>query len=175
MTVVQLKISPLQDVRIKKAIQRQKGVCIWATPTSEPDGPQVGPWILSDRQLHKLKHSESHPTKLQFSADQLKQNLKHEGGFLPLLASALIPLVSGVVGGVIEKEISGGSIPSIYVSRPTGTVCVKPHREGLYLGPYAGRRPRGHGLFQGEKNIRHTEIKHPDWEASHKTLLKTLL
>ena len=130
--------------------------------------------------MHLIQESDgNHPTKLTFSADQLRQNLKHTGGFLPLLASALIPIIGSAVGAVVEREISGGSIPThtdpVYVSRSTGTFSVKPQGEGLYLGPYAGGRPRGYGLFQGERSVKHSDVRHPDWYDSHKKILKTLL
>ena len=155
-------------------------MCIWASPSSDPDGPDVGSWLLSPKQTHLIQQSDgNHPTKLTFSAGQLRQNLKHTGGFLPLLASALIPVIAGAVGGIVEKEISGGSIPTdrgpVYVSRPTGTFSVKPQGEGLYLAPYAGRRPRGYGLFEGQRSIKHSDVHSPNWGACHKKILKTIL
>ena len=180
MTSVRLRIDPLQEVRIKKALKKHKGVCIWASPSSDPDGPDVGTWLLSPRQMHLIQQSDgNYPTKLTFSADQLRQNLKHTGGFLPLLASALIPIIGSAVGAVVAREISGGSMPihadPVYISRPTGTFSVRPQGEGLYLNPYAGRKPRGYGLFQGERSVKHSDVSHPDWNTSHKKILKTLL
>ena len=81
MTCVQLKLDDLQDVKIKRAIKNQRGVCVLVTPTQEEDnGKNVGQWLVSPRQLEKLKGSDGTPTKLTFSAEQLKRNLQHTGG-----------------------------------------------------------------------------------------------
>ena len=177
MDPVRLKIDPLQEVRIKKALQHHKGVCVWAAPTSEPDGPEVGTWLLSPRQMHQIHQAGGQPTRLTFSRAQLKKNLGHEGGFLPILASALIPIIGSAVGAIVENEIAGGSIPitdaPVHISRPSGTFYVQPQGEGLYLAPYP-RRPRGHGLHMGDRNIKVSDVHHPEWQDFHKKILKSI-
>ena len=70
---------------------------------------------------------------LPFEHKHLVENMKHRGGFLPLLAAALAPIIGGVAGGLIEKEIAGSGI------------CRKKTKKrksgsGMYLNPYMGRR-----------------------------------
>ena len=178
MTCVQLKLDDLQDAKIKRAIKNQRGVCVLVTPTQEGDnGENVGQWLLSPRQLKKLHKSDVFPTKLTFSAAQVKKNLQHTGGFLPLLASALIPIIGSAIGAVVEKEISGGSISPepILHSQPGGCLEISRSGEGLYLSPWPGKRPRGYGLWEGGNSVKHTKIHHPRWSDSHKKLLKSLL
>lgn len=179
MTAVQLKLDPLQDVKIKRALKNNRGVCLTVTPTSDMDnGTDTGEWILSPRQLCKLKEANGAPAKLTFSSDQLKKNLHHDGGFLPLLASALIPIIGSAVGAVVEREIAGSGIGAgepVLHSKPSGTFQISPSGSGLYLSPWPGKRPRGYGLYEGGSIIRHRDIKHPDWMDAHKKLLKTIL
>ena len=179
MTAVQLKLDPLQDVKIKSALKNHKGVCLTVTPTSEMDnGTDTGEWILSPRQLKNLQLANGAPTKLTFSCDQLRKNLHHEGGFLPLLASALIPIIGSAVGAVVEREIAGSGIEAgepILHSRPNGTYSISPSGSGLYLAPWPGKRPRGYGLYEGGSVVRHQNIRHPEWMETHKKLLKTIL
>ena len=92
MTCVQLKLDDLQDAKLKRAIKHQRGVCVLVTPTQEGDnGQNVGQWILSKKQIEKLNKTDVFPTKLTFSAEQLKRNLHHTGGFLPLLRERYFP------------------------------------------------------------------------------------
>ena len=58
--------------------------------------------------------------------------MKHKGGFLPLLAAALAPIIGGVAGGLIEKEIAGSGIYS----------NKKKSGSGMYLNPFMGRKHR---------------------------------
>ena len=49
------------------------------------------------------------------------------------------------------------------------------HEQGLYLSPWLGKRPRGYGLWQGEDNVKHTNIHFPKWTDLPKKLLKVIL
>ena len=123
--------------------------------------------------MHK---SDVFPTKLTFSAEQLKRNLKDTGGFLPLLASLLIPVIGGAIGGVMEKSIAGGGMDMpILNSQPGGTLEILPSGEGLYLSPWPGKKPTGYGLWEGEHSVRHSSIHHSKWSDAHKKLLKSIL
>ena len=107
-----------------------------------------------------------------FSPAQVKANMKHEGGFLPLLAAALIPIVSGIIGGVAEKAIAGSGLKAsnhqdFVLRKKSHMVKLSPRGQGLFLTPYsnyASYFPKGHGLFlspprygQGFKKI---DLKH---------------
>ena len=61
--------------------------------------------------------------------------MKHKGGFLPLLAAALAPVIGGVVGGLIEKEIAGSGI---YHKKRRRKKKDKKRGSGMYLNPYMG-------------------------------------
>ena len=172
MTSAWLKIDPLQEVCIRVALQNHKGGCVWTSPTSEPDGPDVGTWLFTSRHMHHIHESGRQPTKLTFSANQLRQNLRHKGGFLSLLARGLIPIIESAVGAVVEREIAGGSI---HVSHLTVTFSTKPCGEGLYLGLYLGCKPRRYRWFQGEKNVRFLDVRHPDWYDLHQKILKNIM
>ena len=72
---------------------------------------------------------------LPFEHKHLVENMKHRGGFLPLLAAAIAPILGGVAGGLIEKEIAGSGLCK----------CRKKTKKrksgsGMYLNPYMGRR-----------------------------------
>ena len=178
MTCVQLKLDDLQDAKLKRAIKHQRGVCVLVTPTQEGDnGQNVGQWILSKKQVEKLHKADVFPTKLTFSAEQIKKNLHHTGGFLPPLAGALLPIIGSAIGGVVEREIAGGNldIQPVMLSRPGSVTEISPNGKGLYLSPWPGKRPRGYGLYMGDASIKHSNIHHPTWTDSHKKLLKTLL
>ena len=83
----------------------------------------------------------------------MKKN--HRGGFLPLLAAALAPVIGGVAGGLIEKGIAGSGIRD-WKSKPWwlgGKISggggggganhhklftVKKHGSGMILNPWKG-------------------------------------
>ena len=54
--------------------------------------------------------------------------------FLPLLAAALAPIIGGVAGGLIEKEIAGSGIYSKKKKKKSGS--------GMYLNPFSERKHR---------------------------------
>ena len=75
--------------------------------------------------------------------------MKHRGGFLPLIAAALAPIIGGVAGGLIEKEIAGSGIhkkrqKKKQKKKRTGTgMFLNPYHKsgkGMYLTPYRPRK-----------------------------------
>ena len=76
---------------------------------------------------------------LPFQHKHLMENMKHKGGFLPLLAAALAPVIGGIAGGLIEKEIAGSGI---YTKKKGRKKKDKTRGSGMYLNPYMGRRYR---------------------------------
>ena len=68
---------------------------------------------------------------LPFKHKELMENMRHKGGFLPLLAAALAPVIGGIAGGIIEKEISGSGLPKLYTVKKCG--------KGLKLNPWMGK------------------------------------
>ena len=203
MTSQKLKLDPLQDTRIKKALQNHKGVCLTVAPAAQDteDSNDTGAWLLSPRQMQKLAHGNGGPVKLTFSNAQLHQNLHHTGGFLPLLAAAILPIIGSAIGGVVEREIAkggglhspvdGGQMPvhdheqllgssshggaPLVHHTPSGTVEIIPQGSGLYLNPYMGRRPRGYGLYGvGGQRVGRGDLTR-GWTQRHRRLLKTIL
>ena len=88
---------------------------------------------------------------IRMSRKQLQANMKHEGGFLSMLAglaarvlpSLLIGLAYGAVSGAVEKAIGGDGL---YFSRKGQCAEVHPvEGGGLYLSPYA--KVEGQGLY----------------------------
>ena len=85
--------------------------------------------LLTPAQFKKYHSAKTGKVvSLPFEHKHLVENMKHKGGFLPLLAAALAPIIGGVAGGLIEKEIAGSGIYN------------KKNGAGLYLNPYMGRR-----------------------------------
>ena len=88
------------------------------------------------------------PVRLPFRHQDLIANLHHKGGFLPLIAAALAPIIGGVAGGLIEKEIAGSGL-SRFSGKPwwhgSGVAkkmpqlySIEKHGSGLYLNPWKG-------------------------------------
>ena len=185
MTTQRLKLDPLQETRIRRALQNHKGVCLTVTPATAdtPDGEDTGVWLLSPRQLKRLSSGNGGPVKVTFSNAQLHQNLNHTGGFLPLLAAAILPIIGSAIGGVVEREIAkGGALnvdddtgPSVISHSPAGTVQISPQGTGLYLNPYMGKRPRGYGLWSNSGRTVSKGDLQKGWGNSHIRLLKTIL
>ena len=77
------------------------------------------------------KAAKGGPVPLHFKHEHLVENMKHRGGFLPLIAAALAPVLGGIAAGAIERGIAGSGIHTPYRtlgSHGTGS--------GLYLNPY---------------------------------------
>ena len=74
---------------------------------------------------------------LPFQHKHLMENMKHKGGFLPLLAAAIAPILGGVAGGLIEKEIAGSGLEECKCRKKTKK---RKSGSGMYLNPYMGRR-----------------------------------
>ena len=92
--------------------------------------------LLTPAQFKKYHSAKTGKiVSLPFEHKHLVENMKHKGGFLPLLLAALAPLLGGVAGGLIEKSIGGSGI---YHKRRK---CQKKRKgSGMYLNPYMGRR-----------------------------------
>ena len=162
-----LFIEPKQERKIKTALRNQKGCRIkmqkpyGGSRNSCPPGLLKGELLLNPAQWKKYQKAK--PGKslaLPFQHKHLVENMHHKGGFLPLLAAALIPIISGVAGGLIEKEIAGSGLHppklvwcknSTRQSTPVAfQIDPTPHGNGLYLSPWKGSRGNfksGTGLY----------------------------
>ena len=112
--------------------------------------------LLTTGQILKLQRAQSSDTActIIMRRKQIEANMRHEGGFLPILAglaSKILPVLlgsvaSGVLSGGIERAIRGKGNGFLYQNWYKMSPTTK--GKGLYLSP----RPRfpgnyGNGLF----------------------------
>ena len=129
-----LHVEPGQENRIRKAIRKRKGCRIKVRKHG-----QIGPHnlLVTTNMLKRYgKAIKGEVVPLQFKHDHLMENMKHSGGFIPLIAAALAPIIGGLAGGLIEKSIAGKGIRSGGSRKQDGN--------GLYLNPWP---PAGQGLY----------------------------
>ena len=144
-------IQPGQHAKIKRALKQSKGCRIQVKKGSAASGQQL---LVTPAHVEKYrKASHGSIVSLPFRHEDLKKN--HRGGFLPLLAAALAPVIGGVAGGLIEKGIAGSGIRD-WKSKPWwlgGKISggggggganhhklftVKKHGSGMILNPWKG-------------------------------------
>ncbi len=180
-----LLIEPEQESRIGSALRKRKGCIIKVrkmqdgelspmASTKDCTRASKGTLHLTPLQVNKLNGAPPGTVvPLRFHDKHLQENLKHSGGFLPLLAAALVPLISSVAGGLIERKIAGRGLSSPAAAaggsddvtlvwhkdakeRDGGgkkpvTFSIHPHADGsgLYLRPWKGKilAPIGSGLY----------------------------
>ena len=70
--------------------------------------------------------------------------MKYTGVFLPLIAAVLAPILGGVAGGLIEKEIAGSGIyhkkcGKYKRKKKDGKQKKRKKGSGMYLNPYMGK------------------------------------
>ena len=126
---VAFHVVPGQENRIRNALKKKKGCRIKVTK-SDTAGPHhllVSPAMLKRYQ----KAAKGGPVPLHFKHEHLVENMKHRGGFLPLIAAALAPVLGGIAAGAIERGIAGSGIHTPY--RTSGCHGTG---NGLYLNPY---------------------------------------
>ena len=102
-----LHVLPKQEARIKNALRTRRGCRIKVRKASG------GPHKLLVRPQHRTRYERAphgEVLSLPFKHEELLANMHHKGGFLPLIAALLAPVIGGVAGGLIEKEIAGSGI-----------------------------------------------------------------
>ena len=147
-------IQPNQEKKIRKALNQSKGCRIQV----KKGAPSNGQLLVKPTHLKKYKKASSGSVvNLPFKHDDLRHN--HKGGFLPLLAAALAPIIGGVAGGLIEKEIAGSGIRRNWKKSngqgkttrkvPPGhrLYTIEKHGSGMFLNPWLG------GIGIGMKNL----------------------
>ena len=129
-----LNIIPNQEYKIMKAYKRKRGCQIKAKKMGSTASCKDN-MLLTPAQFKKYHSAKTGKiVSLPFEHKHLMKNMKHKGGFLPLLAAALAPVIGGVAGGLIDKAIAGSGI---YKEE---CCCNKRKGSGMYLNPYMGRR-----------------------------------
>ena len=98
-------IQPGQNEKIRRALKQSKGCRIKVRKGASANGQL----LVSPTHLNMYKKApHGSIVNLAFKHEDLKRN--HRGGFLPLLAAALAPVIGGVAGGLIDKAIAGSGI-----------------------------------------------------------------
>lgn len=169
-----MNVLPHQGQRILGAYKKKKGCIIRVKKQKKgcrASGSARGEVLLTTAHLAKYQKAKSGQVlDLPFRHTHLVENMKHKGGFLPLLLAALGPVIAGVAGGLIEKGIAGSGIfdqfrqrPSHYpppIFNPPGflrnarlrfhhkkkktkknVVKKKAQGSGMYMNPWMGRKP----------------------------------
>lgn len=143
MIPTQLYVGPNQENRIMKALKRRRG-CRIKVRKGAATSHRRGEMLLTPQQRMKYQTlANGKSMNITFKHKDLEENMKHKGGFLPLLAAALAPILGGVAGGLIEKEIAGSGI---YKKKKGTGMYLNPYKQkgnGMYLNPYK----KGKGVY----------------------------
>ena len=136
------------------AYQKGKGCRIKVKKCGAAAGRCRGEMLLTPPQWKRYQKSTSAGTTLPFQHEHLVKNMKHKGGFLPLIAAALAPIIGGVAGGLIEREIAGSGIykkkkrsPPTKKKTKKKTAAAAAAGSGMYLNPYNMKSVRGSGMY----------------------------
>lgn len=122
------------------------------------DGDQQHTLLLTRGQIEKLERARLIGKKsatVRLSHKQVQVNVKHEGGFLGMLAalaaralpSLLSGLATGLVSGAVEKAITSSG-KGLYLQKKGCTAKVHLVKgNGLYLTPHPHVVVDGNGLY----------------------------
>ena len=136
----QLYVGPNQEKRIMKAYQKRRGCRVKVRKGAAASHHQ-GEMLLTPQQWMKYQATANGKSfNIPFKHEELVKNMKHKGGFLPLIAAALAPIIGGVAGGLIERKIAGSGI---YKKKKTSSKKKIPRGSGMYLNPYMKKSGRG--------------------------------
>ena len=139
MIPTQLYLEPGQEKRIMKAFRSKKGCQIKARKGAAATHYH-GEMLLTPQQWLKYQKATNGKTiRIPFEHKHLVENMNHKGGFLPLIAAALAPVIGGIAGGLIERKIAGSGIgKGMYLNPYTKK------GKGMYLNPYY---KKGKGMY----------------------------
>ena len=108
MLPVAFHLVPGQENRIRNALKKKKG-CRVKVIKSDVIGPHR--LLVTPAMLKRYKKADKgKPVPLQFKHEHLIENMRHQGGFLPLIAAALAPVLGGIAAGAIERGIAGSGL-----------------------------------------------------------------
>ena len=183
---IQVNVPPEVHERLKLAIQGAGALSVKVN-LQQKEGDDTHTLLLTRGQITKLERARLIGKKsatVRLSRRQVQVNVKHEGGFLGLLASlsaSILPgilagVATGVVSGAIEKSVSGGN--GLYLSR--GGKCARVQvvkGGGLYLSPHPHHTAdEGDGLYlkYGSDIYGKTVLAHSPWMNEELPLLDLL-
>ena len=132
-----------QHEKLKNAIANHKAVAIKLILGGGGDHIL----LLKHAQIARIERAQligKSKLLIHLSTKQVKANVKHQGGFLGMLAGlaakALPPLLKGLVSGLASsavKKVVGGD--GLYLHKSGHCVKVEPVKgNGLYLTPHRG-------------------------------------
>ena len=129
-------ILPNQDKRINKAWKGKKGCQIKVRKGGDANKELL---VTPEHLVRFNKASHGAIVTFPFKHEHLKEN--HKGGFLPLLAALAAPIIGGVAGGLIEKEIAGSGL-TVFRGKPVWRgpklYTVEKRGSGMFLNPWMG-------------------------------------
>ena len=115
MIPIALHVEPKQEKRIGKALKKRAGCRIKVIKGNAG----TSRLLLAPRHLRRYnKASHGTTVSLPFRHEELMENMRHKGGFLPLIMAALAPIIGGIAGGFIEKEIAGSGLSRLSGKKP---------------------------------------------------------
>ena len=120
-----LKVMPKQEKKIFNALNGNKGCTIKVKKCAGFDK-----MLLTSGHLKKYqKAANGSVVTLPFTHKHLVANSHHKGGYLPLLAAVLGPILGGVAGGLLGKGIK---IRKMQMKKRQ----KKKNGKGMYLNPW---------------------------------------
>ena len=147
--------------KLKLAIshENKKNISVKVKLDDGDEGDRKHTLLLTRGQIDKLERArligKKHAT-VRLSSKQVQANLKHEGGFLGMLAALaarVLPtllggLATGLVSGAVEKAVSGRGL--YLQKRGSGNNAARiqiVRGNGLYITPHPPIVVDGHGLY----------------------------
>ena len=145
-TPTKLNVIANQEDKLKNAVAHQKAVSIKLNLDSGGGGGKHT-FLLTRGQIAKIERAKligKGKVSIHLSKRQVQVNVKHQGGFLGMLAGlaakALPTLLKGLAGGLVSGAVSrvvGGN--GLYLVKSGHCVKVEPVKgNGLYLTPHRG-------------------------------------
>ena len=154
---VEVNVDDQQEGRLKKAIEKKRGVTVRLTLTE----PKKHTFLFTKGQIAKLERAQVQGStyfSIKLTAPQVRANTEHTGGFLWALARAFGPAIlkslasyagSKIVGKLTKRKEEGSGL-FLQKNGHCGKVqMVK--GGGLYLNPYP-RIHGGEGLFEVDEH-----------------------
>ena len=145
-TLVKLNVFTDQHDNLKNAVTHQKAASIKLN-LEDNSGDGRHALLLTHAQIAKIERAKligKRKVSIHLSKRQVQANVKHQGGFLGMLAElaakALPPLLKGLTSGLVSRDIKkvvGGD--GLYYHNSGRCVKVEPVKgNGLYLTPRRG-------------------------------------
>ena len=166
--------------KLKLAIRKDRPVSLKVNLQTVDCGHTL---LLTRGKIAKLERArliEKKSATVRLSRRQVQVNVKHEGGFLGLLAAlaaSILPgilagVATGVVSGAIEKGISGNGL---YLNRGGKCARVQPVKGGgLYLSPHSHAEGDGLYLKHGSDIYGESILTRSPWMKNEVPLIELL-